>query len=136
MGKEYNSRREFEAYIQERAVKDEEFRKELLADTKAVIQRELNARVEEGVQIPDNITMEVIEEKPDTLYLVIPPSPAQIKDELSDEELEAVAGGAISLVVGVVVAVGAATAVAGVTIAAAVTDVETAVNVHHKVNVK
>ena len=79
------TRRDMEAEIIERALKDEGFARELRADTKAVIEREVG-------KLPEGIEVKVVEETPDTLYLVLPahPSPGR---QLSDEELERVAGG-------------------------------------------
>lgn len=45
------------------------------------------------MQIPSNIAVEVVEETPTKVYLVLPPAAAARGQELSDEELEAVAGG-------------------------------------------
>ena len=68
-----------------KAWKDEAFMKALKANPKAAIAKEY------GMQIPDNIEVEVIEETPNKLYLRLPPNPGSV--ELSDEQLEAVAGG-------------------------------------------
>jgi hypothetical protein len=83
------SRHEFEATLIARAWQDETFKQELISNPKAVYTREL------GQQIPDSLTIQVIEETPSTLYLVIPrnPASAQVTEELSDQALEAVAGG-------------------------------------------
>lgn len=45
-----------------------------------------------GQQLPENLTIRVLEETSDTLYLALPKSP-QVTEELSDKALEAVAGG-------------------------------------------
>lgn len=67
---------------------DESFKEELISDPKGVIAREL------GTEIPEDIEIQVIEETPTTYYLSIPVKPAiGVEGELSDEELEAVAGG-------------------------------------------
>lgn len=67
---------------------DEEFKQELLSDPKGVIEREL------GTELADDVEIQVIEETPTTFYLSIPVKPsAGVEGELSDEELEAVAGG-------------------------------------------
>jgi hypothetical protein len=67
---------------------DEEFKQELLSDPKAVIEREL------GTELADSVQIQVLEETPTTFYLSIPVKPsAGVEGELSDEELEAVAGG-------------------------------------------
>jgi hypothetical protein len=79
------TRRDMEADIIARALKDEGFARQLRADPKAVIEREVG-------KLPEGIEIKVVEETPDTLYLVLPahPSPGR---QLSDEELERVAGG-------------------------------------------
>jgi hypothetical protein len=84
------SRHEFELELIAKAWKDEAFKQELITNPKEVYAREL------GQQMPENLEIQVMEETPNTLYLVIPRSPAdaQVSEELSDEALEAVAGGA------------------------------------------
>jgi len=64
-----------------KAWKSPELRKELLENPKAVIQRET------GVDIPDGIEMEALEETTEKLYFVLPLKPAGFED-LSDEELD------------------------------------------------
>lgn len=137
------SRKDFEEKMIEKAWTDEAFRKELLSNTKSVIERELNSLVQEGIRIPERINMTVLEESPDQMYMVIPQSPKAVAEELSDEELEAVAGGTISIVavaaltvVGVVNVAAVVNAAGAVNIVAAVEEVETVVNIHHQVNVK
>lgn len=63
-----------------------EYRKALLADPKAVLSKQM------GQPIPDNIKVKVVEETPDTLYLIAP-YVAPASGELSDADLEQVAGG-------------------------------------------
>ena len=82
-----NARQTLEAQLIDRAMKDETFRQELLRDPKGVVAREL------GIQMPENIDVQVLQESPSTVYLVVP-RPVQSADaELSDKELEAVVGG-------------------------------------------
>jgi hypothetical protein len=82
------TRRDMEAEIVARALKDEGFARELRADPKAVIEREVGGKLPEGIEV------KVVEETPDTLYLVLPahPSPGH---QLSDDELERVAAAGI-----------------------------------------
>ncbi len=81
------ARKRLEAQLIDRAMKDELFREELVRDPKGVFAREL------GITVPEHINVEVVEERPTTVYLVLPPTPASAGAELSDQELEAVAGG-------------------------------------------
>jgi hypothetical protein len=79
-----SSRQEFERDVLERAAADPAFRAELLANSRAAILKIY------GVELPPSIELKVLEETPTTFYLVLP---AQT-DELTDEQLAAVAGGA------------------------------------------
>ena len=81
------TRQQLEAQLIERAMKDETFRQELLHDPKGVVTREL------GIQIPGNIDVQVLQESPSTVYLVLPPPAQRAGAELSDKELKAVVGG-------------------------------------------
>jgi hypothetical protein len=75
-----------------RAWADPAFRDELKASPKDTIQREL------GVSLPADVEVEVLQESPTKIYLVIPPAPPGVDSrELSDDELSAVAGGTMLL---------------------------------------
>ena len=93
------SRSEFEAQIVAKAWQDEAYRKELLADPKAVLERELQA-IAPDAKLPAHVNVKVVEEDPSTVYLVLPVNPKTIEEnrELSVEELESVAGGVILVV--------------------------------------
>ena len=81
-------RAEMERRLVERSLQDEDFRQRLLADPKAAVEEEL------GIQLPAEVQIRVVEETADTIYLALPSaSPAGEGGELSDQELEAVAGG-------------------------------------------
>lgn len=73
----------------ERSVEDEGLRRRLLEDPKGTVEQELGAKLPEGIEI------RVVEETPETVYLVLPPavSASRRGGELSDQELEAVAAG-------------------------------------------
>lgn len=79
-------RHEMETLIIERAWKDPAFKKEFVADPKGTIEKY------SGQKLPDAIKIVVHEEDRNTMHLAIPPSPTNA-NELSDEELEQVAGG-------------------------------------------
>ena len=73
-----------QALIQ-RSLQDESFRQGLLAAPKATIEQEL------GEQLPADLKVQVLEETQETVYLVLPPT--RVSGELSDKELDSVAGG-------------------------------------------
>ena len=81
-------RAEMERRLIERSLEDEAFRQRLLADPRAAIEQEL------GTQLPESIEVRAVEETPEIIYLVLPSaSPIGQGGELSDQELDAVAGG-------------------------------------------
>ena len=69
-----------------RAIKDAAFRQELLSAPKAVLAREYH------VQMAESVTMRVLEDTPTLHNIVLPPLEVEMQ-ELSDADLEAVAGG-------------------------------------------
>ena len=84
------SRAEMERRLIERALEDETFRQRLLDDPKGVVEQEL------GTRLPEDVRMVTVEETQDTIYLVLPfssPVGSAEGGSLSDQELEAVAGG-------------------------------------------
>lgn len=68
-------------------VKDPEFRKKLLANPGATIEEHWGLNPGSFAQVKFNI----VEESPDSILIPIPAAPKD--DELSDDQLEAVAGG-------------------------------------------
>jgi len=77
-----------ERRLVQRSLEDDAFRQRLLEDPKAAVEEEL------GTQLPEDVRVVAVEETADTTYLVLPvASPADEGVELSDRELEAVAGG-------------------------------------------
>jgi hypothetical protein len=81
-------RAELEQRLIERSLQDESFRQQLLEDPKATVEQEL------GMRLPVDVQVRAVEETADTIYLVLPSaSPSGEGGELSDLELEAVAGG-------------------------------------------
>jgi hypothetical protein len=84
-------RAEIEGRLIQRSLEDDAFRRRLLEDTRAAMEEELGTRLPEGVEV------RAVEEMADTIYLVLPnASAAGETAELSDQELEAVAGGYVN----------------------------------------
>ena len=81
---EQSSRSKKEADLIEKAVEDEAFRQEFIANPKDVLQREL------GKQLPESVNVKVLQEDGDNLYIVIPGAPPS---GLSSDQLAGVAGG-------------------------------------------
>jgi len=82
--------KDLEALLISKAMADEAFKSELISNPKAVIAREI------GQELPEGVEIEVLESTPKKLYLVLPlkvESEEIPTEELSDKELEAVAGG-------------------------------------------
>lgn len=74
----------------QRAAEDADFRDKLLGDPKATIEEEM------GASLPGDIEIRVVEETAETVYLVLPvaaPANDTNDGELSDQELDGVAGG-------------------------------------------
>jgi hypothetical protein len=86
-----DQKRQLEERLIEKAMKDEQFRENLLLNPKSIIEQEL------GIVIPDQMKIHVLEETVDSLYLVLPAgeTPAG-SDELTESELESVSGGGLA----------------------------------------
>ncbi|MGK7877173.1 MAG: NHLP leader peptide family RiPP precursor [Xenococcaceae cyanobacterium] len=69
-----------------RAWEDDNFKAELLSNPKGAITSEFDAG------FPENVEIQVLEETANKIYVVLPQKPT-VEGELSDAELEAVAGG-------------------------------------------
>ncbi|HOV81024.1 MAG TPA: NHLP leader peptide family RiPP precursor [Bacillota bacterium] len=75
-------RQELKEKIIEKAQVDQEF-------SKALIENPKRALGQSGVQLPEGVTIKVVEESPRVLYLVLPVDPG----ELADEQLDNVTAG-------------------------------------------
>ena len=81
-------RAEVERTLVQRSMEDEDFRQRLLDDPKGAVEQELGSRLPEGVEV------RAVEESAQIIYLVLPSaSPLGQGSELSDQELDEVAGG-------------------------------------------
>ena len=81
------ARAEVERRIIDKSLEDDAFRQRLLEDPRTALEEEL------GTPLPDEVEVRAVEESADTIYLVLPStSPIGEGGELSEQELEAVAG--------------------------------------------
>jgi Nitrile hydratase, alpha chain len=78
-----------ERKLVQRGLEDENFRQRLIEDPRGAIEEEL------GTRLPEELQVVAVEETADTIYLVLPPGRSgDIQaEELSDRDLEGVAGG-------------------------------------------
>ena len=111
------TRRDMETRLIEKAWKDPVFRKDIVKDPKGMLEKHI------GQKLSEQLRIFVHEEDANTLHFSIPPAPSNL-NELSDEDLEKVAGGTDIVITGVTTslvfglgAVLAGTALAGVTAA-------------------
>ncbi len=79
--------REARRRLVRKSLEDEAFREELLREPKAALEREL------GTSLPEEVEVRVVEDAHDTVHLVLPPRSAAEHGELSDEDLDTLAGG-------------------------------------------
>ena len=86
---EASGREQMERRLVQRSLEDDAFRQRLLEDPKAAVEQEL------GTRLPEEVRVVTVEESADTIYLVLPGTPMAGAEggELSDRELESVAGG-------------------------------------------
>ncbi|WP_446343576.1 NHLP leader peptide family RiPP precursor [Coleofasciculus sp. F4-SAH-05] len=92
---DFDNFKDLEAQLIERAWQDEAFRQALLSNPKAVIEAEF------GKKLPEDLQVTVLEETPNLIYIVLPTNPDELTDQdLSDEELDLVAGGSMFTVMG------------------------------------
>jgi hypothetical protein len=84
---ELKQRQELAAKFIAKAWESDNFKQELISNSKAIFAKVLDSPV------PDNVQIQVLEETSTTYYLVIPKKP-EVVEALSDEALDALAGGA------------------------------------------
>jgi Nitrile hydratase, alpha chain len=85
-----SARAEMERRLIEKSLEDEAFRRRLMEDPKGAVEQEL------GTRLPEDVRVVTVEESADTIYLVLPGTPTMAGaegGELSDQQLESVAGG-------------------------------------------
>jgi hypothetical protein len=88
---EATGRAEMERRLIEKSVEDEAFRQRLIEDPKGAVEQEL------GTQLPEGVRVVAVEETADTIYLVLPSAPPIGEaGELSDQQLEVLAGGEVA----------------------------------------
>lgn len=76
------SAEEMRVHLTQKAVEDTEFRSQLISDPKGTINKEF------GIEIPDNVNIQVHSSDMRTIHLALPPG-----SDLDEEQLEAVAAG-------------------------------------------
>ncbi|MGF1575902.1 MAG: NHLP leader peptide family RiPP precursor, partial [Cyanophyceae cyanobacterium] len=92
------ARNEIESKIILKAWEDDTYRQSLIVNPRAVLSEEI------GQPIPDGGSFKVVEEKPNSFYLVLPQKPRLVEasihesEELTQAELESVAGGAVMVI--------------------------------------
>ena len=84
------SRGKLQDFISEQAANNPAYRDALVADPKKVLEGHL------GGEFPEGFNVKVVEETPDTMYVIAPHVPG----ELSDDDLEQVAGGFLGGIIG------------------------------------
>jgi hypothetical protein len=82
-----------QAWVIDRASKDDAFRQRLLASPRAAIAEAVTELTGKPFEIPESIDVRVVEETPDTLYLVLPSRDQGEDRPLADEQLDHVAAG-------------------------------------------
>ena len=86
MATEALSREEIESIVLENAAKHPQYRDALIADPKKTVETQLNNT------LPENVSVEVVQETPNKIFIRLPHTVAE-GAELSDDDLEQVAGG-------------------------------------------
>ena len=98
--------RDLETALIEKCWKDPEFKKAVVSDPKGMLERHT------GQKLPAQLKIFIHEEDSNTLHLTLPPAPTNLT-ELSDADLEKVAGGTDFFLTAVAVTVGGISAMSG-----------------------
>ena len=80
------TKRDLETALIEKCWNDPEFKKQVVSDPKGMLERHI------GQKLPADFKIFIHEEDATTLHFPLPPAPSNLT-ELSDEDLEKVAGG-------------------------------------------
>jgi hypothetical protein len=78
---------QMEAALIRKCSEDPDFRSKVLENPKGMLEQAL------GQKLPENLSIFVHQENLNTLHFSIPPARASLEQELSDEQLEQIAGG-------------------------------------------
>ena len=89
------TRKDFETALIARAWKDEEFKKRLISNPRAVFEEELGKLG--GGKLPPEMEIKILVEDAKHIYMVLPQNPGSMELELTDQQLEGVSGGAVSV---------------------------------------
>lgn len=87
------TRRNLETALIEKCWKDADFKKRVVSDPKGMLEHHI------GRKLPAQLKIVIHEEDVNTLHFSIPPTPSNVT-ELSDDDLDQVAGGTDLLVTG------------------------------------
>jgi hypothetical protein len=107
-----STRSDFESALILRALRDDSFKKQLIANPKAAYEAQL-VSVRQAATLPADLTIKALEESDKVLYFRLPQAPAQ-GGELSERELEEVAGGVAAVGVAIVSTVVVGAVIVGV----------------------